>query len=271
MDEFVQVTEIAGEEATREQLQRMVNRYRWAGSHSTSKDVLEIACGSGVALSYLSSVACSVRAGDINETLVSIANKLSPESVKVSKLDALNLPFSNDSFDVIIMFEAIYYLDSFSKFLDECHRVLRKDGVLLLTTANKDLFDFNPSPYSKNYYGVVELEQHLTAKGFSTEFFADSPLKEVSFKQKLLRPIKKIAVSLHCVPKTMRGKRFLKKLVFGRLQPIPSSIDDIHLDPVLPEKISHLESNKTHKIIFCRAQKNEGSPKVGAISTGESV
>lgn len=75
------------------------------------------------------------------------------------QFDAQNMPHADNSMDVIIIFEAIYYLPSAERFVSECKRVLRDGGRVLVVTANKDLYDFNPSPHSYKYYGVIELKK----------------------------------------------------------------------------------------------------------------
>jgi FlaA1/EpsC-like NDP-sugar epimerase len=42
---------------------------------------------------------------------------------------------------VVILHQAIYYLAQPDRFLDECHRVLRKKGNLLICTNNKEWLD----------------------------------------------------------------------------------------------------------------------------------
>jgi len=49
----------------------------------------------------------------------------------------------------------------------ECRRVLVPAGRLLLSSTNKDLFDFVPSPFSRTYYGSAELARLLSSHGFS--------------------------------------------------------------------------------------------------------
>jgi SAM-dependent methyltransferase len=78
--------------------------------------------------------------------------------------------------DVIILFEAIYYLPSTERFVSECRRVLRYGGKVLIAIANKDLYDFNSSPYSYKYYGVVELKELFSKQGFTVEFYVNTPV-----------------------------------------------------------------------------------------------
>jgi len=61
------------------------------------------------------------------------------------------MPFEDKSKDVIILFEAIYHIPDADRFVKECVRVLWPGGKVLVGTANKDLYDFNPSPYSYKY------------------------------------------------------------------------------------------------------------------------
>lgn len=116
-----------------------------------------MACGTGPGLGYLAAIAKSLRAGDISPEILAIARRHYGNRIALDVVDALNLPYSDKSLDVIIIFEAIYYLDDVSHFNQECRRVLREGGYVLVATANKDLFDFQPSPFSRAYYGVKEL------------------------------------------------------------------------------------------------------------------
>ena len=83
---------------------------------------------------------------------------------------------------------------------------------------------FNPSPHSYKYYGVVELNDLFAKHGFKAEFFGDTPISKISMIQKILRPVKKIAVNLNLMPKSMAGKKLLKRLVFGDLVEMPAEI-----------------------------------------------
>jgi hypothetical protein len=58
--DFSQVTEIPGDKASGEQLQRLFSRYHFAKQYCESKDVLELACGSGQGLGYIARSASSI-------------------------------------------------------------------------------------------------------------------------------------------------------------------------------------------------------------------
>lgn len=253
MVDYLSVTELSGDEVSQEQVERICHRYFWAGQYCRDKDVLEVACGTGQGLGYLAALAKSLRAGDYSEKILEIAKAYYKDRIELQQFDAQEMPYADNSQDVIIMFEAIYYIPSAEKFVSECKRVLRDGGKVLIATANKDLFDFNPSPYTYDYYGSVELNALFSKYGFSTELFGYLPTDTISWKQKIARPIKKLVVSLGLMPKTMTGKKLLKSLVFGKLVPMPPEIDDKMGPYSAPTIISKTEPDTKHKVIYCLA------------------
>ncbi len=270
-NDYVAVTEIAGDEVTKEQVDRLCNRYYWAGQYCAGKDVVEVACGTGQGLGYLSGIARSLEAGDYSEAILSIARRHYGKRIQFRQFDAQEMPFEACSKDVVILFEAIYYLPDAEGFFRECTRILRPGGKVLIATANKDLYDFNASPHSYQYFGVMELGESLGKLGFKPEFFGDTPVGDVSTRQKVLRPIKKLAVMLNLMPKTASGKKWLKRIVFGEMVKMPaeigppiSEISGIEKQKengealyrcryVEPNRISATKPDKEHKVIYCVA------------------
>lgn len=252
--DFLSVTELSGDDVTQEQVERLCHRYYWAGEYCRDKDTLEVACGTGQGAGYLNKLAGSYRAGDFSEQILKIARSHYGESIAFQQFDAQEMPFVDDSLDVIILFEALYYIPSGERFVAECKRVLRPGGKVLIATANKDLFDFNPSPHSFVYYGVKELTQLFAENGFSTNFFGYVPVNSLSVKQKILRPIKKFVVNSGLMPKTMAGKKLLKRLVFGSLVPMPAEIsaDMVGYEP--PTGLAAGKPDQLHKVIYCVAE-----------------
>ena len=251
--DFLSVSELAGDEVTAEQLERHARRYYWAGNYCHAKDVLEVACGTGQGVGYIASISRSVSAGDYSNRLLEIAHRHYGERFSFRQFDAHRIPFADESFDVLLIFEALYYLADADKFFRESRRVLRPGGHLLIATANKDLFDFNPSPFSTRYLGVVELAEALRRHGFTTEFFGDTPINGVSTRQRLLRPVKAAAARLGFIPKSMNGKKLLKRLVFGRLVTMPPEITAETGQYIDPTPLPTGTPDRKHKVIFCAA------------------
>jgi SAM-dependent methyltransferase len=253
MNNFVEVTELAGSRISAEQLTRMAHRYAWAAAFCVQKDVAEIACGSGPGLGLLARVSRSVEAGDYSEDILRIAKAHYGERIPLRQLDAQSLPYSDASKDVVVMFEALYYVPDASRFVQECRRVLRPGGQVLIATANKDLSDFNPSPFSHRYHGANELVALFKAAGFDAKVFGYISVGEVSARQRILRPAKKLAVALGLMPKSLKGKRFLKRFVFGKLVTMPAELPapSTSIEPPVP--LSPDSPDLIHKVLYCCA------------------
>ena len=253
--DFTAVTEIGGAEVSREQVERLAHRYLWAATFCAGKDVLEVACGSGQGLGLLAARAATLKAGDISEELLRQARSHYGGRIPLEQIDALQLPYEDHSLDVAILFEALYYLTPAERFVEECRRVLRKGGTVLIATANKDLFDFSPSLYSNRYYGTVELQELFHKRGFEVTLFGYMPVDQVSLRQRLLRPVKKAAVTLGLMPKTMLGRKFLRRLVFGSLITMPAEVtaDMTVYEP--PTPLDGGQPDRRHKVIYCAAAK----------------
>ncbi len=215
---------------------------------------LEVACGAGPGLRYLAECARSVKAGDFSPEVLARAQRHIGADVELRVFDAQNMPYPDASFDVVIIFEALYYVPSAEKFLAEAKRVLRPGGVLLISNANRDLYDFNPSPHSTIYHGVVELRRLLERAGFKPSFFGYLKVDQVSLRQRILRPIKKIAVDLNLMPKTMAGKKLLKRLVFGQMVPMPDTVVEGLVSYGPPEPIEASGPDHIHKVFYCAAR-----------------
>lgn len=252
-EHFLNVTELPGEEVSQEQLERLCHRYYWAADYARDRDVLEVACGAGPGLHYLAQRAKSVKAGDYSPEVLARAQRHVGSEVELRVFDAQDMPYPDESFDTVIIFEALYYVPSAERFVAEVKRVLRPGGTLLVSNANKDLYDFNPSPHSTVYHGVVELRQLLECAGFKTSFWGYIKVDEVSLRQRILRPIKKLAVEFNLMPKTMAGKKLLKRLVFGQMVPMPETVTE-GLAPYVPATpIDAANPDYIHKVFYCAA------------------
>jgi ubiquinone/menaquinone biosynthesis C-methylase UbiE len=252
--DYSTVTEVPGDNATEEQLARMFHRYRFASEFCKDKDVLEVACGTGQGLGYLGKKARRIVGGDCTERLVRSASQYYRNRVQVHLLDAQHLPFRDNSFDVVILYEAIYYLTHPEQFLLEARRVLRKGGVLLIATVNKDWQEFNASPFSTRYFSVPDLSKALHESGFKAEFYGTFSVVPSTLRERVISQLRKIAVRLHLVPRTMKGKELFKKVFYGKLVPLKAEIEEGICEYVPPEPLSVDTINSEYKVIYSVAR-----------------
>lgn len=220
------VTEATGIYVTREALAMMYTRYRYAAEFCHGKDVLEVACGSGGGLGYLARSARKVIGGDYTESLVRGANRHYRNRIALLRFDAQTLPFRPANFDVVVLYEAIYYLPDPARFMDECRRVLRPRGTLLICTVNKELPDFSPSAHSTRYFAVAELSKLLRGHQFDTQLFGAFSISNQSLTHQAVSWIKRCAGKLNLIPQTMKQKEWLKRLFLGPLLQVPPEVRD---------------------------------------------
>lgn len=256
-NDYTTVTELPGMKASKEQIERLYQRYRFAYQFCGGKDVLEIGCGAGQGLGYLAETAKRIVGGDIDENNLGFARRQyeGRGDIKIEILDAQKLLFDDETFDIVILYEAIYYLSDAAKFVSEARRILKDKGSLIICGVNKDWTDFNPSPFSTKYFSVPELHSLLKEKFSDVDLYGGFPTEENRPRDMLLSLLKKTAVKLHLMPKTMKGKELLKRLFFGRLCLVPPQIAGDMAHYVTPLFIPPDMPDRSHKVIFAIAHK----------------
>lgn len=224
--DFSSVTELPQQGATRMQMSMLRTRYGWAAQYTAGKDVLEVACGAGLGLGWLAERARRVAAGDFDEKNCRIAREAyrGQVNIQVERMNALDLPFESGSFDVALLFEAQYYLEDLPRFLAEAQRVLRPSGALLISTVNCEWSGFHPSFLHTRYWTAPELLRALDDAGFETRLCAGFPEGDRGGRE-LRSRLKALASHWGCIPRSMRAKAILKRIFYGRLDPIPSRLD----------------------------------------------
>jgi len=233
--DFSTVTEQPAQAASRLQLAMLSARYGWAASQAANKDVAEIGCGAGLGLGWIARVARSVEAGDLNEENCRTARETyaGRANIRIRPMDALRLPFGGQSLDLVLLFEAIYYLPDAEGFFREAWRVLRPGGTLLISTVNREWSGFNPSPFHTRYFSSSELADALARHGFAARIGAGFAEDE-GFAGRLVGGVRRAAVAARLIPRTMAGKAFLKRLFYGPLAKIPRELEPVPLTPRAP-------------------------------------
>jgi ubiquinone/menaquinone biosynthesis C-methylase UbiE len=251
--DFTTVTEVPGLGASAEQVAMLHTRYAHAAPYCRGKDVLELACGSAIGLGALAPLARRVVGADRTAGLLHIAARSHEGRLPLVQLDAHALPFADASHDVVIIYEAIYYFTDAARVVGECRRILRDNGVLLLCTVNKEWADFNPSPYSARYFSAAELASLLGAAGFVTDVYGAFPIAGGA-RNALVSFIKRRAVALGAMPRTMTGKRMLKRLFLGPLRPLPAVLATTSEGCEAPVRLAGQGSASAYKVVYAVAR-----------------
>jgi SAM-dependent methyltransferase len=117
-------------------------RYHWASHAVAGKEVLDAGCGLGYGIEILAEAgAIAVTGVDLDPGAVAESKaRVGDRAEAIVEGDLLDLPLEDDSFDVVVCFETIEHLDGAEKALAEMRRVLRPDGVLIVSSPNPDVY-----------------------------------------------------------------------------------------------------------------------------------
>lgn len=268
--DYSSITESPNLKATQEQLERLYQRYHFARQYAMNKDILEAACGSGIGLGYLAQVANKVVGIDIEAKNVELARNCYKEderlrgsedavdekcNIKVELMDAHALDYPDKCFDLVLLYEAIYYLKEPGKFISEAERVLRKDGKLIVCTVNKDWDDFHPSPFTYKYLSVPELHEALKHKFREIEIYGGFPVDNHGMKNKVVSLIKRAAVDFNLIPGSLKTRAYLKRIFMGKLVSLPDEVYEGMAQYDAPVPITVNKLNKDYKIMYAVASK----------------
>jgi ubiquinone/menaquinone biosynthesis C-methylase UbiE len=162
-------------------------------SHLRTKDiqsVLEVSCGTGRLTSHLRNYfpeTTKIIASDISADMLTIAKeKMKDSSVEFQIANAQALPFTDESFDLVINQYGLMFLPDKQKGFDEAFRVLKHGGRFIFATWDKSeniplfhlIFNEMVIPQFKEedtsrfqtpfvLYDSVQLEKYLENAGFS--------------------------------------------------------------------------------------------------------
>jgi ubiquinone/menaquinone biosynthesis C-methylase UbiE len=114
-----------------------MTRYLATQKLVTGKIVLDIASGSGYGTQIIAKNAKKVYGVDINQDAVAYA-KENYQSANIEYLvgNGESIPLDDHSIDIVVTFETIEHIPNYKKFIDEVKRVLKPDGLALISTPN---------------------------------------------------------------------------------------------------------------------------------------
>ena len=150
-----------------------------------NKDVLEIATGPGLLAKHVAPAARTIVATDYSEGMIAEAKKgVYPTKLRFEVADATALPYEDDSFDAVIIANALHIIPEPERALSEIGRVLRPGGVLIAP----NFVEHKGTVLSRIWSGVlrvagVRFEHQWTAEEYVR--FLESNGWEVTFSKEM--------------------------------------------------------------------------------------
>ena len=136
-------------------------RYAWAAQFARGRHVLDAACGTAYGTAMLATAGASSVVGvDLDESVIAEVRESASPGVSFEVADLRKLSFGDDEFDLITCFEAIEHVTEPELVLNELARILRPDGLLLVSTPNRDVYTPG-NPFHLRELTPNELEAEL--------------------------------------------------------------------------------------------------------------
>jgi GT2 family glycosyltransferase/SAM-dependent methyltransferase len=136
-----------------------VHRYGWVRTLVAGKDVLDLACGEGYGSRMMALAgARSVVGVDLSFQAVEHASSTyaAIERLRFTQGDAAEVPLPDASVDVVVSFETLEHHDRHDEMMREVRRVLRPEGLLVISSPNRPVYDALNN--QRNEFHVKELD-----------------------------------------------------------------------------------------------------------------
>lgn len=132
-------------------------RYQFAARLAAGKRVLDVACGVGYGSKLLAEThpTAHIQGIDLSAAAIDFARQHHPApNLRYTVGSALELPFEDGSFDLVVAFEFIEHIEAQLPFLEGARRVLAPGGILVVSTPNRVM------SVGRNPFHVHELVEH---------------------------------------------------------------------------------------------------------------
>src|SRR3989338_314758 len=202
--------------------------------------ILDAGCGTGFILKELDNVGLSLGI-DISEVALGYCKKRNIH--RIAQASVSKLPFCEETLDIIILADVLYHklVSDDEVAINELHRVLRKNGILILNVPAHDTLrrHHDEAIHTRHRYGLRELSNKIEKSGFA--------ILKISYRNSFLLPI---IFFLSFI----KRRECIKKS--SDLRPVPKGINYLFYH------LARLENSFIHKFnlpfgssIFCVAKR----------------
>jgi len=133
------------------------HRYHFASRFAAGKRVVDAACGEGYGSALLARVAAHVTGADLSAQAIAHARATYGDRPNLAFVEAScdRLPLDDACADLFVTFETVEHITTQEAFIAEIARVLRPEGVLLMSCPNK--LEYSDRRNFANEFHVKEL------------------------------------------------------------------------------------------------------------------
>lgn len=155
--------------------------------------ILDIGCGGGMNINRMAQGAKKVYGVDYSIESVNLSKEVNEDLIKEGRVEVhegnvMDLPFEDNSFDIVTAFETVYFWPDIVKSFGEVKRVLKPGGMFLIgceaNGTNNLAMKFFDKVIDMTFYEDKDLVGFLKSNGFKeiTVYLRDGKNKEEVIK-----------------------------------------------------------------------------------------
>lgn len=103
----------------------------------SGKKILDAGAGTGRIALKLANLGANVTALDVSREMLRVLKNKTKKSIETVVGDAENMPFADESFDIVVAAFLIVHFNNPKYFFQEVYRVLKPGGVLIVSNINQ--------------------------------------------------------------------------------------------------------------------------------------
>ena len=156
--------------------------------------VLDIGCGGGMNINRMAQTAKKVYGVDYSIESVNLSKEVNEDLIREGRVevhegDVMDLPFDDDTFDIVTAFETVYFWPDIIKSFGEVKRVLKPGGMFLIgcesNGTNNLAMKFFDKVIDMTFYEDKDLREFLGNNDFKdiTVYLRDGKNKQEIIKK----------------------------------------------------------------------------------------
>ena len=156
--------------------------------------VLDIGCGGGMNINRMAQTAKKVYGVDYSIESVNLSKEVNEDLIREGRVevhegDVMDLPFDDDTFDIVTAFETVYFWSDIIKSFGEVKRVLKPGGMFLIgcesNGTNNLAMKFFDKVIDMTFYEDKDLREFLGNNDFKdiTVYLRDGKNKQEIIKK----------------------------------------------------------------------------------------
>ena len=182
-----------------------IYRYHFAANYVKGKDVLDIACGEGYGAAAFARNGAK-RVVEVDISLEACNHARTKYGIEALVGDATSIPIPDESIDLVVSFETIEHISKPENFMVECGRVLRRGGMIIISTPNRDIYR---KRCQDNKFHVAEMNfsefDEICKNHFrSVKYFTQHPFMAPCWSNRVLAADNLISNPRHFVNRAFR-------------------------------------------------------------------